>query len=242
VTKRAMAPLVADNPHLAEVVTLEPGEPIRHLARRLRALAPTHGLDLHGSVRSASLRVLVGCRWSGYRKRKLARALLIATKLDAYRRRAPSPVAERYFEGARCSPGRGSWCRAIPASCTWPRASGHQSSRCSDPPSGSSASSRIARGRPYWSARSTAVPAPRRAPPPARSATIAVLRTSLPQRWPQRWSASSRDPGDHCRGGALDRVGRGRRPGTQAGGPVRAVARRALRRGAPAAAPRVGQE
>src|SRR2546430_8375058 len=52
-------------------------------------------------VRSASLRVLVGCRWSGYRKRKLARALLIATKLDAYRRRAPSPVAERYFEAAR---------------------------------------------------------------------------------------------------------------------------------------------
>ncbi len=33
--------------------------------------------------------------------RKLARALLIATKLDAYRRRAPSPVAERYFEAAR---------------------------------------------------------------------------------------------------------------------------------------------
>src|SRR3989475_6001753 len=94
VTKRAMAPLVTDNPHLAEVVTLEPGEPIRHLARRLRALAPTHGLDLHGSVRSASLRMLVGCRWSGYRKRKLARALLIATKLDAYRRRAPSPVGE----------------------------------------------------------------------------------------------------------------------------------------------------
>src|SRR6266705_4462325 len=41
VTKRAMAPLVADNPHLAEVVALEPDEPIRHLARRLSALAPT---------------------------------------------------------------------------------------------------------------------------------------------------------------------------------------------------------
>src|SRR3989442_1035227 len=101
VTKRAMAPLVADNPHLAEVVTLEPGEPIRLLARGLRALAPTHGLDLHGSVRSASLRLLVRCRWSGSRKRKLARTLLIATKLAAYRRRAPSPVAERYFEAAR---------------------------------------------------------------------------------------------------------------------------------------------
>ena len=101
VTKRAMAPLVADNPHLAEVVALEPDEPIRHLARRLRTFAPTHGLDLHGSIRSVGLRLLVGCRWSGYPKRKLARALLIATKLDAYRRRTPSPVAERYFEAAR---------------------------------------------------------------------------------------------------------------------------------------------
>ena len=98
VTKRAMAPLVADNPHLAEVVALEPDEPIRHLARRLSALAPTHGLDLHGSVRSAALHLLVRCRWSGYRKRKLARTLLIATKLDAYRVRVP--VAERYFEAA----------------------------------------------------------------------------------------------------------------------------------------------
>jgi heptosyltransferase-2 len=101
VTKRAMAPLVADNPHLAYVVALEPGEPIRHLARRLRTLTPTHGLDLHGSLRSAELRLLVRCRWSGYRKRKLARALLITTKLDLYHRSAPVPVAERYFEAAR---------------------------------------------------------------------------------------------------------------------------------------------
>jgi len=99
VTKRTMAPLVADNPHLAEVVTLEPDEPIRHLARRLRTFTPTHGLDLHGSIRSAGLRLLVRCHWSGYRKRKFARALLIATKVDAYRRR--TSVAERYFEAAR---------------------------------------------------------------------------------------------------------------------------------------------
>jgi lipopolysaccharide heptosyltransferase II len=99
VTKRAMAPLVSDNPHLADVVTLEPNEPLRHLARRLRAFGPTHGLDLHGSVRSAALRALVRCRWAGYRKRKLARTLLIATKLDVYRARVP--VAERYFEAAR---------------------------------------------------------------------------------------------------------------------------------------------
>src|SRR2546427_1329896 len=98
VTKRALAPLVADNPPLAEVVALEPDEPLRHLARRLTALAPTHGLDLHGSVRSVALRLLVRCRWSGYRKRKPARTLLIATKLDAYRGRVPVP--ERYFEAA----------------------------------------------------------------------------------------------------------------------------------------------
>src|SRR2546423_1811247 len=66
VTKRSMAPLVADNPHVAEVVALEPDEPLRHLARRLRALAPTHGLDLHGSLRSAGLRLpALGCPGAG---------------------------------------------------------------------------------------------------------------------------------------------------------------------------------
>jgi heptosyltransferase II len=99
VTKRAMAPLVADNPHLDEVVALEPDEPIRHLARRLRRLGPTHGLDLHGSLRSRGLRLLVRCHWSGYRKRKLARGLLIHAKLDTYRDH--TPVAERYFQAAR---------------------------------------------------------------------------------------------------------------------------------------------
>ncbi len=99
VTKRAMAPLVADNPHLSQVVTLEPDEPVRHLAERLRPLNATHGLDLHGSLRSAALRLLVRAQWSGYSKRKLARTLLIATKLDRYGRRVS--VAERYFEAAR---------------------------------------------------------------------------------------------------------------------------------------------
>ena len=99
VTKRAMAPLVEDNPHVSAVVALEPGERITDLARRLRALAPTHGLDLHGSVRSRALRLLVPARWSGYSKRKIARTALIAAKVDLYR--TPVPVAERYFEAAR---------------------------------------------------------------------------------------------------------------------------------------------
>jgi lipopolysaccharide heptosyltransferase II len=99
VTKRAMAPLVEHNPHLTGVVALEPGERVTDLARRLRALKPAHGLDLHGSLRSRALRWLVRARWSGYSKRKFARTALIATKLDVYGTHVP--VAERYFEAAR---------------------------------------------------------------------------------------------------------------------------------------------
>jgi len=99
VTKRVMAPLVSDSPHLTRVLALEPGEPLRRLARRVRALAPTHGLDLHGSLRSTALRALVRTRWAGYRKRRLARTVLVATKLDVYGRSLPVP--ERYFAAAR---------------------------------------------------------------------------------------------------------------------------------------------
>jgi heptosyltransferase-2 len=99
VTKRALAPLVSDNPNLTRVEALEPNEPVRHLAARLRALAPTHGLDLHGSLRSAALRALVPGRWAGYRKRRMARSALIAARLNLYRDAVP--VAERYFEAAR---------------------------------------------------------------------------------------------------------------------------------------------
>jgi len=55
VTKRAMAPLVADNPHLAEVVALEPDEPLRHLARRLSALAGDQGRQGRAGARDRLL-------------------------------------------------------------------------------------------------------------------------------------------------------------------------------------------
>ena len=97
-TKRAMAPLLSDNPHLSSVICLEPDEPITHLARRLAGIDPTDGLDLHGSLRSLALRALVRCRWAGYSKRRVARAVLVATKIDLARQ---VPVAERYFEAAR---------------------------------------------------------------------------------------------------------------------------------------------
>ena len=98
-TKRAMAPLIIENPHLTGVLALGPDERIGDFAARLRALGPTHGLDLHGSLRSAALRWLVPARWAGYSKRKLARTTLIATKINLYG--AHVPVPERYFEAAR---------------------------------------------------------------------------------------------------------------------------------------------
>jgi len=101
VTKRALAPLVVENPHLTNVLALGPEERITDFAHRLRALGPTHGLDLHGSLRSTALRWLVPSRWAGYSKRKLARTTLISTKINLYGKHVP--VAERYFEAANAA-------------------------------------------------------------------------------------------------------------------------------------------
>lgn len=101
VTKRAMAGLVVENPHLTRVIALRQDERLTDLAGQLRALGPTHGLDLHGSLRSAALRLLVPCRWSGYAKHKLARTALISTKINLYGKHVP--VAERYFEAAHAT-------------------------------------------------------------------------------------------------------------------------------------------
>jgi heptosyltransferase-2 len=101
VTKRAMAPLVVENPHLTNVFALGPDEPLGDFAQRLRALGPTHGLDLHGSLRSTALRWLVPARWSGYSKRKLARTTLISTKINLYGTHVPVPL--RYFEAANAA-------------------------------------------------------------------------------------------------------------------------------------------
>ena len=101
VTKRAMAPLVVENPHLTNVFSLGPDEPLGDFAQRLRALGPTHALDLHGSLRSTALRWIVPARWSGYSKRKFARTALISTKINLYGKHVPVP--ERYFEAANAA-------------------------------------------------------------------------------------------------------------------------------------------
>ncbi len=99
VTKHAYAPLLAHNPHVREVVTLDPDGSLRTLGRHLRRTTWDHRLDLHGSLRSVLLRALVPGTWRSYAKRRLRRALLIRSGVDRY---GPTvPVAERYFEAAR---------------------------------------------------------------------------------------------------------------------------------------------
>ena len=98
VTKQEFVPLFSQNPRITEVIGLAPGASLRPLAAELRRHRFTHRLDLHGSLRSRALRLLVGGRWGGYPKRRVARELLIRTKRDVYRDRRH--VAERYFDAA----------------------------------------------------------------------------------------------------------------------------------------------
>ncbi|HEY2825727.1 MAG TPA: glycosyltransferase family 9 protein [Gemmatimonadales bacterium] len=97
-TKAAYAPLLTDHPHVTRVVALAPGESVIHFARRLTPVAYDRCLDLHGSLRSLALRALLPGHWTGYSKRRLARAALIHLGLGG----GPgTPVAERYFHAAR---------------------------------------------------------------------------------------------------------------------------------------------
>jgi lipopolysaccharide heptosyltransferase II len=99
VTRSEYVPLFAHNPRIARVVGWDGTRPLGTLASELRATAWTHRLDLHGSLRSFGLRRMIGGRWHGYPKRRLARAIQIRLKKDVYRDRRH--VAERYFDAAR---------------------------------------------------------------------------------------------------------------------------------------------
>jgi ADP-heptose:LPS heptosyltransferase len=56
-------------------------------------------MDLHGSLRSHLLRLMVGGHWGEYPKHRFARTMLIRTKRNRYHDHRP--VAERYFDAAR---------------------------------------------------------------------------------------------------------------------------------------------
>lgn len=98
VVREDMADVLRHNPRIDELITWRHGTPLAPLVRRLRDGDWTHRLDLHASLRSWRLRQQVGGRWSSYPKRRLGRALLIASR----RRfgRPLEPVAERYFAAA----------------------------------------------------------------------------------------------------------------------------------------------
>jgi heptosyltransferase II len=97
-TKRQYVPLVSDNPNVTEVFGVAPHDTTRSIARQLRTVKYTHLLDLQGEPRSTPLRLLVRGNWSGFSHRRLARALLIRFKHNAYAEHVPVP--ERYFEAA----------------------------------------------------------------------------------------------------------------------------------------------
>lgn len=96
-TKRRWAPLFAAHPHVTHVEALDPDEPLRALAGRLRHTRWDLRVDLHGSLRSRALRLLVGGRWRAWRKPRLRRGLAVWTGA----RITLPPVATQYFTALR---------------------------------------------------------------------------------------------------------------------------------------------
>jgi heptosyltransferase-2 len=98
-TQRRYVPLLADNPHLDEVIGFAPKDPLLALGSRLRHARYTFLLDLEGTTRSRLLRVLVPGRWRTAPQYRVARELLIRTKENHYPE--DTPIAERFFDAAR---------------------------------------------------------------------------------------------------------------------------------------------
>ena len=98
-TKEPYVSLLSANPHVNEVMGISRDRGLSDVAGELRGNRFSHLLDLHDSLRSRALRLLVPGNWSSYPKHRMARAILIHTKRNVYR--DPRPVAERYFSAAR---------------------------------------------------------------------------------------------------------------------------------------------
>lgn len=102
VTSQAWAPVAARLPGVVEVVALEPGEGIGTLAARL----PSHGrrVDLHRSLRSKALSLLLGGVWDVVDPQRLRRHLRVALKTHPAR-----SVVLRYAEAAGVPPAATPW-------------------------------------------------------------------------------------------------------------------------------------
>jgi heptosyltransferase-2 len=97
-TKRQYLPLVSDNPNVTEAFGIAPQDTVHAVATQIRTVKYTHILDLQGGLRTAPLRLLARGPWTGFSHRRVARALLIRLKHNAYTEHVPVP--ERYFEAA----------------------------------------------------------------------------------------------------------------------------------------------
>lgn len=93
------ADVLAGNPAVDAIVTVEPNEPPAQIARRLAPEAFDARLDLQDSLRSRRLRRLMGGDWGVGNRRRVARWLLLWLRWNTYG--AYVPMAERYFSAAR---------------------------------------------------------------------------------------------------------------------------------------------
>lgn len=104
-TRPAFAPILASNPRLDRVLTLQGSDAsaLARFAKTLRAQHYDHVLDLHGTLRARALRVLVpGPRWRTYPKASLRRRLMVRFPGWArWKDDVVVPVPERYFGAAR---------------------------------------------------------------------------------------------------------------------------------------------
>lgn len=98
VTKREYAPLLEHNPNISRLISLEPAESLTSLVQRIGKDRFHFQFDLHSSLRSIGLRILLGGSWTGYDKMRFRRSMLIHVGIDLYGDSAP--VAERYFTAA----------------------------------------------------------------------------------------------------------------------------------------------
>ncbi len=103
--KGALRHLVAHNPHVDQVISLDPQESLLSFSRRLRALGYGALLDLHGKIRSRLLRLLLPrTRRVVWHKRDFSET--VAVKLGFRTYRASMHLADRYHGAVEQLVGR----------------------------------------------------------------------------------------------------------------------------------------
>jgi len=88
--------LVANDPNISSVFTLDDGERVIDFSNRVKALELDHVLDLHGSLRSRAVCALIGCKTVRWRKRSLWDEATVRVGLRRWQ--SPSTVCHRYHD------------------------------------------------------------------------------------------------------------------------------------------------